>query len=336
MALIDKYRRKFYNMHICTNMQIDREVIVLDIKLGYYPILDMCLAIRQIYSYERFKPFVESLEEIYSKIPRDVKEKINKSGELTNGWLNLLEELIDLTIKGMVSPEEILLTNNNFIVKASNDYNLTEFHKKEILELFKKLWVDYFSNEVAKNNKSIFARTLNIDSDIESKGLIKYIVEDSDRFQLVNDDTLKVKIKPEHIVNISQLKKVIVMPSVFASRKVTFWNQGDNYLFYISMNSTQEKDIEPSDMLLLKTLALNDKTRLKMLRLLSQSSYSVGDMAIKLNVNPSTVSRHFKVFKDAGYVDVFNQEGNSVYYTLNGEEIKNSLQVIWQFIENNN
>lgn len=314
-------------MHICANKQINREVIVLDIKLGYYPILDMCLAIRQMHSHERFRPFVESLDDIYSKIPMDIKDKIHVLGELTNGWLDTIEKLIDLTIKGMISPEEILLTNNNFTIETL---------KKETLGLFKELWVDYFSNEVAKNNKSIFNRALDIEFDIESNGLIKYIVEASDRFQRVNDDSLKVKIKPEHIINIRQLETVIVMPSVFASRKVTFWNQGDNYIFYISMNSTQEKDIEPSDMLLLKTLALNDKTRLKMLRLLSQRSFSVGDMATKLNVNPSTVSRHFKVFKDAGYVDIFNQEGNSVYYTLNREEFKNSLQMIWQFIEKDN
>lgn len=315
------------------NYAINKEVIILDVKLGYYPILDMCLAIRQVYSYERFRPFVDSLQEIHNKISKNIEEKIHGIGDLTNGWLVILEELINMTIEGIVSPEEILI-NNNFNTKTFKNYNLTESQRKEILELLKKLWLDYLSNEVAKNNKSIFMRAQEIESNIVNRGLFEYIVDASDRFQWINDNTLKVKIKPEHIINISQLNKVIVMPSVFASRKVTFWNQGNNYLFYISIVSDKEKDIEPSDMLLLKTLALNDRTRLKMLKLLSQNSYSVGDMATKLNINPSTVSRHFKVFKDAGYTDVFNQEGNSVYYTLNQKEIRNSLQMIWQFIGN--
>jgi DNA-binding transcriptional ArsR family regulator len=92
------------------------------------------------------------------------------------------------------------------------------------------------------------------------------------------------------------------------------------------------ENIEPSDMLLLRTLAVNDRTRLKMLKLLVSRSYSTNEMAERLNVNASTVSRHFKVFKDAGFVDISSQEGNFIYYSLNIKEIRSSFKDVLNYI----
>lgn len=99
------------------------------------------------------------------------------------------------------------------------------------------------------------------------------------------------------------------------------------------MKYPEFEEFEPSDMMLLKCLALNDKTRLKMLRMLHNKNYSVADMAERLKVNSSTVSRHIKVFKDSGFVDIFSQEGNSIYYSLNRREIKNAFDEILNYIE---
>jgi DNA-binding transcriptional ArsR family regulator len=99
------------------------------------------------------------------------------------------------------------------------------------------------------------------------------------------------------------------------------------------MDTFSYDNIEPSDMLLLRTLAVNDRTRLKMLKLLAERSYSTNDMAERLNMNASTVSRHFKVFKDAGFVDICSQEGNFIYYSLNLREIKSSFKGILDYIK---
>jgi DNA-binding transcriptional ArsR family regulator len=122
------------------------------------------------------------------------------------------------------------------------------------------------------------------------------------------------------------------MPSIFASRNLTFWHKDNNYLFFVSKGSRTSQPLEPSDQLILKTLAFNDKTRLKMLRLLSTDNYNTAEMSEKLNNNPSTISRHFKLFKDAGYVNIFSQEGNFINYSLNHSEIEKSLKEIANYI----
>lgn len=305
----------------------------MKIKLGYYPILDMALALRQLYSQERFKPFVQPLESIYDRMNDIEKGFIDTFGEYTSGWLDTIEKLIHTTLYDTVSPEEFILSISKqpeLLVDINN-------YSKDINDIdlnISKFWQNYFGTEIAKNNKLIYEKTIEISKDIETYDIIPYLLKISDRIEKISEETLKFQIKPDHQVNIRDITNVIVMPSIFASRNLTFWHNGNDYLFYISINSSQQQPIEPSDMLMLKTMALNDRTRLKMLKILSAGNYSTGNMAEMLNVNASTISRHFKLFKDAGYVDIFAQEGNSIYYSLNENELKKSLDIILGYILN--
>jgi DNA-binding transcriptional ArsR family regulator len=307
-------------------------VIVLNIKIGYYPVLDMALAFRQLYCGERFKPYIGSLDNIYNKMTEEEKEFIYSFGEATTGWLEVLEKLIDVTLHSTASVEEIILNITKspelLIKNQKSNVNI-----KEVSENFKKLYQNHFNSEIAKNNKNIFDKVIEISDKIDEQQAVNYLLSISDRIEKEDENTLKFFIKPDHKVNIDEITNIIIMPSIFASRNLTFWYNGTDYLFYISINSFEYQPIEPSDMILLKTLALNDRTRLKMLKILSTGNYSTADIAEKLNINSSTISRHFKLFKDAGFVDIFSQEGNSIYYSLNVKEIEQSFKVIFNYIK---
>lgn len=301
-------------------------------KIGYYPILDILLAIRQIYSGERFKPYNSALEEIQLKMDENEKNVINDLGEYTTEWLEAIETFIDFTLTTSSSIEEALLkikNNPEIISKNAGNYDGIN----DVGDFLITLCQNYFNNEIAKNNKVLFQSVIDISNKIEEMGTIDYLLSVSDRMTRVDDNTIKFFIKPDHSIRISDLENIIIMPSIFASRNLTFWFNGNNYLFYVSINAKNTLQIDPSDMLLLKTLAFNDKTRLKMLRLLSSKNFNTAEMAEILNVNASTVSRHFKVFKDAGYVEVFSQNGNFINYSLNMNEIENSLNSILAYIK---
>lgn len=304
----------------------------MKIKLGYYPVLDMLLAIRQMCSYERFKPFVDSIKGIEVKLTEEEKKKIFDLGEKTNEWLKMIEILIGMTNEGYVSPEEIILYLKKQEKDICKNYGIKEKDLYEIIAFLEEMWISYFSIEVSRSRKNLFKKTMSIDEELKKESIIDYILKTTDRVKRIDDNIIRVLIKPEHDIRISQVNTSIVMPSAFASRKLTFWNQDNNYIFYVSLESSFNENMEPTDMMMLKTLAFNDKTRLKILKILTQGSFTVGDVANKLNMNPSTVSRHFKVFKDAGYVDIFSQEGNAIYYSINLEEIKSSLDVIYNYI----
>ena len=304
----------------------------MNIRIGYYPILDMLLAFRQIYSYERFKPFNALFEAMSSKISDIEKDFIYSVGEETRGWLHAISNMLVLTLEGKISPEEALLTI------CKNPVLLFDCEGKDRIQseiglTIKNLWLNYFSNETAKNNKLIYEKVFEISNQVEEKGITSYLVDTaSGRIKLAAENELVMLIKPEHKVLVSEMENVLIMPSIYASRELTFWHNNNDYIFYVSTENTRVPGIEPSDMLMLKTLALNDKTRLKMLRHLAHSSSSTADIAQILDVNSSTASRHFKVFKDAGFVDIFSQEGNSIYYNINMEEIKKAFHEILNYI----
>jgi len=302
----------------------------LNIKIGYYPLFDMVLALRQFFSVERFKPYNDSMLTAEDKLTENDINFIQTIGNETRGWLKVLAHMTELHVNGLTNAEELLLKLLKTPELIFSDMASPDIKTSDHLL---KLWQEIFSLEIAKHSKLLFDKTLEINNTVDDIGVIQYITQISDRVKLIDDKTLKFMIKPDHEEQLCNISNIIIMPSHFAVRDLTFWHNGTDYIFFISTKASSDKTLEPSDNLLLKTMAFNDKTRLKMLRLLSLGHYSSSEMAEKLDVNPSTVSRHFKLFKDAGFVEIFSQEGNTVYYTLNNSEIKDSLNMVYNFID---
>lgn len=299
--------------------------------IAYYPIMDMLLAIRQLYSGERFKPFTSAMEVMDSKISRQEKDAIIAIGDKTNGWLGVIERFIELSRIGMVSPEEMILVMLKQPEILTNEKVPSEI-TSELATFIKSMWSNYFNSEVGRYGKNTLEKVLSVSESVEKQGLMDFILKTSDRMEECGKNALKVHIKPGHVIQLDKLNSAVIMPSIYASRRLTFWYSGLDYLFYISLDTFSYDSIEPSDMLLLRTLAVNDRTRLKMLKLLADRSYSTNEMAERLKMNASTVSRHFKVFKDAGFVDISSQEGNFIYYSLNVQEIENSFKGVLNYI----
>lgn len=299
----------------------------MTIKVGYYPMLDAALCIRQIFSVERFKPYSASLQAVDLRLSEGQKNSINGIAALTQDWLDVIENLIDMTMGGISSPEEVY-------IEAVNKPQCIFGPRGEryMSDLLSEIWYNNCLKEATRYSGQIRKKAVEISGIPSRTELIDYILGLSDRIEKIDDKTLKFNIKPDLIVKLDDIKHILVMPSVFSSRNVAFWYSGSTFLFYIAVDSSTTALDEPSDMLLLRTLAFNDRTRLKMLKFLGASACSVNEMAEKLNVNASTVSRHFKVFKDAGFVDIQSQEGNSVYYSINEREIQKAVKTICDYI----
>ncbi|MDK2807658.1 MAG: Bacterial regulatory protein arsR family [Clostridiales bacterium] len=282
---------------------------------------------RQIYSVERFKPYSAALEAIDSRLSAEEKEVIASAATITQDWLDVIQRLIDLTMLGITSPEEILIEANKNRSCLFGSEGTTE-----MVTLLSDVWYNHCFVEMSKYANQIRKKAMEI-SEISSKHeLIDYILGLSDRIEKAENNTIKFNVKPDMSVKVEDIENIIVMPSVFSSRNITFWYSGSTFLFYVGLDSKAMSMEEPSDMLLLKTLAFNDRTRLKMLKTLAFSAMSVNKMAEIMKVNASTVSRHFKVFKDAGFVDIQSQEGNSIYYSINENEVKKAMETIYNYI----
>lgn len=299
----------------------------MQLKVGYYPMLDTALALRQIFSVERFKPYCPSLASVDSRLTDEEKKAIDLIAPLTQEWLDVMQNMIDMTMQGVVSPEEML-------IKASKDPKslFGASGQSHMVKLLSDIWYNYCFTEISKHVKKVSEKAAEISCMESKEEIMDYVLGLSDRIEKTENNIIKFNIKPDLNVHMEDIENIIVMPSVFSCRNVIFWYSGNTFLFYIALDSKKMTMEEPSDMLLLRTLAFNDRTRLKMLKTLSESALSVNDIAERLDVNASTASRHFKVFKDVALVDIQSQEGNSVYYRLNEKEISKALKSIYDYI----
>lgn len=66
--------------------------------------------------------------------------------------------------------------------------------------------------------------------------------------------------------------------------------------------------------------ALADRNRLRILKMLSSRSLSVGEIAGVLNLTQPSVSRHMRILRDAGLVDN-RKTGSSANYFIAGENV---------------
>lgn len=86
---------------------------------------------------------------------------------------------------------------------------------------------------------------------------------------------------------------------------------------------------DPSPELVLERLAaLNDATRLRILRLLETEALSVGEVAQVVQLPQSTVSRHLKVLADAGWV-VRRNEGTATFYRVVLDDLDAGARSLW-------
>lgn len=299
----------------------------MSVKLGYYPILDLILAMRQLYSVERFKPYAPPLDSLDNKLSVNDKTILMEIGDATTEWLDVIENGMDLIMNGMTTAEEVLLAISDHPDLLFGPNGTTKW-----ATAFSEWWINHAFSELSRSYKRVMERLSVLKRYTSVSQQLDYLLKLTDRFERDGQGSIVFHIKPELKIQESVIQEVIVMPSIFASRSVVFWHQKHRLIFFVGLDSHEQSVEDPSDMLLLGTLAFNDKTRLKMLKNLATSPLSVNDMADRLGVNASTASRHFKVFKDVGLVDVHTQDGNSIYYSLVPSALQQSLNAIYQYI----
>ncbi|MBF4692633.1 helix-turn-helix domain-containing protein [Fusibacter ferrireducens] len=293
--------------------------------IGYYPILDMVLAFRELYSQDRFKPFNQPLETLESKLSADQLAFVMQYGDQSRGWLHFIEKIIMDIKLGLTNHESWWLN----LLSHPEAYELSAVEAEMLFDI----WQNKASTIITNYQGQIMWETIRISEALKHSDPFLFLTSCTDRFFYKDDETIHFNIKPDLEMKIQNFETIVLLPSVFGCRQITFWYHNSDFVFYYALTKPSRNLVEPSDMLLLTTQAFNDKTRLKLLRLLNQKSYSVNEMATILDVNASTISRHMKLFKDAGFVEIQNKDKNEVFYTLNQKAIELGYAVLLKYIQ---
>ena len=135
----------------------------------------------------------------------------------------------------------------------------------------------------------------------------------------VKDDMIIFNKEPSYKVPIKQIRKLVIVLSVFTSPHLSGNFVGDRLDIAKNLNfhSVKIQEDIPSDMYRV-LYAAGDPTRLKIMKILWNSDATTSEMAEILELSPSTVSLHLKILKDSNLVES-NKIKKFVYYKLKKE-----------------
>ncbi|HRY72021.1 MAG TPA: helix-turn-helix domain-containing protein [Spirochaetia bacterium] len=289
----------------------------MDLRLGYYPVLDAALGLRQLHEGLRFAPFGPAMETLRERLASEAAA-IEAVGAASDGWLGVLESLLAPESAGLAGAEEGL-------VRLESDADAAG-------ALVAKALRAVVAPEAARRSRALVASVEAIGRGLAAAGPWDYLAGLSDRLRRAGPGELLYKIKPAFRFREEEVERLVVTPSLLATRRLTFWRREGTFLFFVGGEGEPEADEAP-DGVLLGALALADRTRLRMLRRLSASPCGNAEMADFLGVNPSTASRHFKLFKDAGLVELRGAEGARLEYELAPEGLDAALRAIAEYVQ---
>lgn len=156
----------------------------------------------------------------------------------------------------------------------------------------------------------------------------------SDRIRVVGDGgSIILRWGQGMRVPLADLNNVLMMPSLFCPRRLMFYRLGPIQIFFYAAGSMPAAlEDEPPESLLLGYSALAEPTRLKLLRLIARETLPAREMARRLSLNESTVSRHLRILVEAGLISQSGQMGKFIYYTYQEGRAARLAASLVQFI----
>lgn len=294
-------------------------------RVTYSAFLDLLLFCRQIHEHERFKPFRPFYQEAVRFVSARQIESIRSIGDQTRNWLELLEWGIQKAGIDRMDMRELLSE-----LKSSD--------REEFAlcgTVLEKLWLGRIGNAIHQRRGAVSGQIEVLENHIRERDSIEWLLSCSDRMEQKGNGELCFHIKPPLRIHQDQIISVLIQPSLFASRDLTFWHTGSSFLFYLPLDQQNRDTVPaPSDMIQLFTRAISDPTRLKMLYLLNQNDHSLQELAGTLDVNVSTVSRHAKLFKDSGLANVGEREDHSLEYSFRLKGIEEGIERLISWLNN--
>lgn len=314
----------------------------MEVRIGYFPVLDGALALRQACEAERFSPFNPAMQGILDHLSQEERAHVDDVGAATDGWLGVLGILLEEGAAGFKGSEEGLVqlthaphsalplrTREPFEGLGRRSIVPEEPIVSAACKLLGAVLRTGIAPEAARKSRCLLAASEDIDQRIRQLGPWRYLMGVSDRMRWAETGEIVFRIEPEFRMREEDVRRVVVTPSVVATRRLTFWRNGATLVFFVSASAPGTLD-DPPDGLLLTALAVGDRTRLRMLRRLSEGAVTNLEMAEYLGVNPSTASRHFKVFKDAGFVEI--RDGGRAEYQLRSGAMERAFEAILAFV----
>lgn len=286
------------------------------IEFRYSPLLDMALSLLVLQNPERFGAAEPWGPRLRSRLPEGLLER-----------LRLLGERLDLF--GLARGLE-----DGPALPASEALRRLKGSDPEAGPLLLTYW-EAVSPEIGARAGLLADSIQREQGQLAQSDPLAFICRFSDRVSVAGDGAAIVLHWGKGMrVPLADLDRILFVPSAFCPRRLMFYRLGAMQIFFYDPLHDQEpvEEGEAPESLVLGFSALGDPTRLKLLRLIARGTMPAQEMAQRLGVNESTVSRHLRLLVEAGLVGRERQDGKYIFYSLQPERLEQLLAAARAFL----
>jgi ArsR family transcriptional regulator len=283
---------------------IEQEKLRQKIAFRFSPLLDMALSVLIIQNPERFGATAPWERRVLEQLPEETLER-----------LKALSEQMDLFGLALSVEEGEPLPTPDALRKLQGQDPAAG-------SLLLRYW-EAISPEVGARAGLLAVSIQKEQARLAQMDPLAFICRFSDRVSVAGDgEAIILHWGKGMRVPLEQLDRILFVPSAFSPRRLMFYRLGPvQIFFYNPLHEEPDETEEPPESLLLGYSALADATRLKLLRLIARESMPAQEMARRLALNESTVSRHLRLLVEAGIVGRERQEGKFILYGLDQARI---------------
>lgn len=283
---------------------IEQDKIRQKIAFRFSPLLDMALSLLVVQNPERFGVAGAWEQRVLNRLP---------AGLLT--WLREMGERVDLFGLALELEESSSLPTPDLLRKLGETDPAAS-------GLMLQYW-EAISPEVGAAAGMLALSIQKEQARLAQMDPLAFICRFSDRVSVAGDgDAIILHWGKGMRVPLDDLERILFVPSAFSPRRLMFYRLGPvQIFFYNPLYEEPDEAEEPPESLVVGYAALADATRLKLLRLIARESMPAQEMARKLGVNESTVSRHLRLLVEAGLVGRERQEGKFIIYGLQADRV---------------
>lgn len=278
---------------------VEQSILRDKITFRYSPLLDMVLSLLVLQNPERFPHAGAWVDRVRERLPPGLAERLQSLGER----LDLFAVVHELE-EGSALP-------------ATEQLQQLAATEADLGGALLAYW-EAVAPEVGARAGMLVESMQAEQARLASMDPLAFIARFSDRISVAGDgEAIILHWGKGMRVPVQDLREIRFVPSAFCPRRLMFYRLGPLQIFFYAPHRQEPAQVEEApESLLLAFTALADETRLRLLRLVASEALPGQEMARRLGVNDSTVSRHLRLLVEAGLVFRERQEGKFIFYAF--------------------